>query len=166
MFLCASVFSMRISEFSKTKTSPVGLQKSHNLRAEVITTDADGLSACFESDKTSLYHKLLRHRTIPWYKLPDFCHSTVEAFTYVRPDGTQFFFCTFDGQQLCRNDVLDILDVCLMHSSYQFLHVMPQSFHQGRLSQETLEGEDITSVLFPAGGHLRAMPTKLTHGQI
>ena len=94
MFLCTWAFSMRISEFSKTKTSPVGSQKSHNLWAEVITTDADSLSACFESDKTSLYHKSPRHRTILWYKLPDFCRSTVEAFTYVRSDGAQFFFCT------------------------------------------------------------------------
>ena len=34
-----------------------------------------------------------------------------------------------------------------MHSSYQFLHVMPHSFCQGRLSQEMLEGEDVTLVL-------------------
>ena len=147
MFLCAWAFSMRISEFSETKMSPVGSQKSYNLHAEVITADPDGLSACFELDKMSLYHKSPRHRTIPWHKLPDFCRSTVQAFIYARPPGMQFYFCTFDRQQLRRNDVLDILDVCLMHSSYRFLHVMPHSFHQGRMSQEMLEGEDVTSVL-------------------
>ena len=113
----------------------------------MITTDADSLSACFESDKTSLHHKAQRHRTVPWYKLPEFCHSTVEAFMYARPEGAQYFFCTFDGQQLHQNDILDILDICLMHSSYRFLHVTPHSFCQGHLSQETLEGEDVTSVL-------------------
>ena len=128
MFLCAWAFSMRISEFSMMKTSAIGSQKSHNLRADMITTDADGLSACFESDKMSLYHKVQRHCMVPWYKLPEFCRSMVEAFSYAHPEGAQYFFCTFDGQQLCRNDILDILDVCLMHSSYRFLHVTLHSF--------------------------------------
>ena len=72
------------------------------------------------------------------------------------PPAPSTFFCTFDGQQLRRNDVLDMLDICLMHSSYRFLHVTPHSFRQGRLSQETLEGEDVTSVLVSCRWSLRS----------
>ena len=118
MFLYAWAFLMHILEFSQTRTSPVGSKKLHNLRVEVIDVDADGLSATFESDKTSLYHKSLCHHTIPWHKLPDFCHSTIRAFILDCPTVAQYFFCTADGQQFHRNDVLDLLDVCLMHMTY------------------------------------------------
>ena len=43
-----------------------------------------------------------------------------------------------------------------MHSSYRFLHMTPHSFRQGQLSQEMLEGEDVTSVLVSCRWLLRS----------
>ena len=147
IFISAWAFSMRIGEFSKTQIHMRRSQKSHNLRAGVISTEEDGLSAAFESDKSIVYSKSTRHRTVVWLKLPPFSKSVIDEYIDIRPKKAPNFFCLHNGEPLQHNDILNFLDVCLMKTKFRFLHVTPHSFRQGHLSQELLASKDIATVL-------------------
>ena len=56
------------------------------------------------------------------------------------------FFCAQPGHPLTRNDVLNLLDVCLLQTDWQNLNILPHSFHQGKASQDMLRGIDVASV--------------------
>ena len=141
MFLLAWAFSMRICEFSETKAKQIILSRSHNLRADTVRISNVGVSAAFLSDKSAKFGKHVKHRTVTWDKLPPYAKATIEAYMKPRPDASTFF-CRFDGQPLNRDAVLNLLDACLLHSGWRKLHVIPHSFHQGRVSQKSLEGGD------------------------
>ena len=51
-----------------------------------------------------------------------------------------------DGQEVTRNDFNNMLDVCLLHTSYHFLSVIPHGFHSGGASTVRLEGKNILNI--------------------
>ena len=77
---------MRISEFSETDGKAIlRLKKSHNIRANCVRISDIGLSITFESDKTSKFSGLIKHRMIKWPKLPRMTREVVEEYTRMRP---------------------------------------------------------------------------------
>ena len=149
MFLCAWAFSMRISEFSRTKAKTEVFKHSHNVTSKAILTSTVGLSACFDSDKTSKFDPTVRHRTVRWHKLPDFTKEVVDMYISLRPD-TDHFFCMKDGQELDRNNVLNLLDVCLLMTDWAHLRITPHAFRQGMCSEDTLAELDPNRIRFAA----------------
>ena len=142
VFISSWGFSMHISEFSQTGQGV----KNHNIRSHCIRTSKIGLSITFESDKTSKYGNLIKHRTISWDKLPFNAKDVLEKYQRIRPRPAKYFFCKTDGQPLSRNDVLNWLDICLLQTEWWHLNITPHSFRQGRASEESLKGSDITGI--------------------
>ena len=70
----------------------------------------------------------------------------VKDYTASRPQGAHNFFCKEDGQPLDRNDVLNLLDICLLQTSYKKLKLTPHSFRQERALEETLAGCDFEAL--------------------
>ena len=138
MFLNAWAFSMRISEFSETRSKTLGLKAEHNVCSNVVTTSDIGLSAAFESDKTSKFSTAIRHRTVKWHKLPDYTRAVVDEYIAKRPD-SEFFFTRKDGQPLTHDTVLNLLDVCLLQTEWAHLKITPHCFRQGMCSEDALE---------------------------
>ena len=149
MFLCAYAFSMRISEFSRTTAKNNIFEPSHNITGNSVFTSNIGISACFDSDKTSKFDSAIRHRTVKWYKLPDFTRPVVEMYISLRPKANHFF-CMRDGQELSRGNVLNILDACLLLTDYAHLKVTPHSFRQGMCSEDALAESDPNRIRFVA----------------
>ena len=70
IFTCAWSFSMRVSEYSGSKTSGRNINTSHNIRKNSVRTSRVGLTITFESDKTTKFGKSIKHRTVIWSKIP------------------------------------------------------------------------------------------------
>ena len=49
-------------------------------------------------------------------QLPKFTHSTIEVYTVLCRG--EYFFCSEDGKPLKWNDILDLLEPCLLHTSF------------------------------------------------
>ena len=79
-----------------------------------------------------------------WKKLPDFAKPVMLAYRILRK-GTNFF-SKEDGTALDRNDSLNILEPCLLHTGWCHLVVTPHSFRQGRASTEVNEGVSIEEI--------------------
>ena len=142
VFISSWGFSMRISEFSQTGQG----NKNHNVRSHCVCTSEIGLSITFESDKTSKYGNLIKHRMISWDKLPNNAKDVLETYKKLWPQNAKYFFCKIDGQPLTRNDVINWLDICLLQTEWRKLNITPHSFRQGRASEESLKGSDITDI--------------------
>ena len=142
VFISSWGFSMRISESSEMGQG----NKSHNVRSHCVRMSEIGLSIAFESDKTSKYGNLIKHHTISWDKLPNNAREVLETYKKLRPQNTKYFFCKIDRQPLTRNDVINWLDICLLQTEWRKLNITPHSFRQGRASEESLKGSDITDI--------------------
>ena len=146
MFISAWGFCMRLSEFTNQKSYHRGLQLNYNLKSSAIRIAHTGLSAAFESDKTSTKGGPIKHRTVAWSNLPQGAQQIMEDYNSAHPDGS-WFFCKNDGRALTRNDILNLLEPCLLHSDWKFLRVTPHSFRQGRPSVEPMEGTPIDDLM-------------------
>ena len=69
----------------------------------------------------------------------------LEDYKDIRPQAFHFFV-KMDTQQVTCNDFINFLDVCLRHTSYQFLAIMLHGFHARGASMAQLEGEDILNI--------------------
>ena len=74
-------------------------------------------------------------------QLPKFTHSTIEVYTVLCRG--EYFFCSEDGKTLKWNDILDLLEPCLLHTFFIHFSITPHCFCQGWASQESLEGVSI-----------------------
>ena len=147
MFVCAWAFAMRIGEYSDVRVWCKPTQKfdlGHNVRWQAIRLSDIGITCKFISDKTARSGDPIKHRTVPWSKLPPFARSVVEAYNIMR-EGDRFF-CLEDGRPLDRNAVLNILEPCLAMTRWFPLHITPHCFRQGRSSVEVSEGSHISDV--------------------
>ena len=119
---------------------------THNLHAKAIRISARCLSCVFQSDKTSKFTRAIRHRQVPWSKLPLNSNEIVDAYIAARPPA-QTYLCKEDVQPLSRTDVLNMIDVYVLQTDWGNLHVMPHGFfRQGCYSKEGLAGIDISTI--------------------
>ena len=146
MFICTWAFGMRVSEYSRKKPNRACRVPSHNVRENSIRTSEFGLSIVFHSDKTSQFNNAVKHRTLQWAKLPDCTRAAVERYSEIRPHGAPTFFCHFDGKELTRSEVLNLLHVCLLSTEWRHLNITPHSFHQGYASERLLVGDNIGDI--------------------
>ena len=140
---------MRISEYSSVavwKKPTDKSDKSHNIRYYAIWVSKRGQSVKFISDKTAKTGDPIKHRTILWRRLPDFAKGLMRCYEILRKGAN--YFCTEDGQLLDRNAVLNLMEPCLLHTSWCHLAVMPHSWHQGRASMEFNEGRPINDIKY------------------
>ena len=139
-------FCMRLSEFADKKSYCRELMLNYNLKSACIRIADTGFSAAFESDKTSTRGDPVKHHTVLWEHLLAGAKTIIEDYAAIRPDST-WFFCKNDSRALTRNDVLNLLDWCLLQTEWRFLRITPHSFRQGRPSQEPLEGANIDDLM-------------------
>ena len=118
----------------------------YNLKSSCIRIANSGFSAAFKSDKTSTKGDPIKHCMVLWENLPSGAKSIIEDYDASRPDST-WFFCKNDGRALTCNDVLNLLDSCLLQTKWRFLKITPHSFRQGWPSQEPLEGANINNLM-------------------
>ena len=147
LFICAWAFSMRICEYSAVRVWRRPTQKfnmAHNIRFTAIRTSTIGITCRFLSDKTSKAGDPIKHRMVPWSKLPPYAQGAISAYELMRQG--QNYFCMEDGRELDRNAMLNLLEPCLLMMSWSRLSITPHSFHQGRVSQEVFENEHIEDV--------------------
>ena len=149
LFICAWAFSMRISEYSSVSLwkKPTDKEdKSHNIRYYAIRVSSHGLSVRFISDKTAKAGDPIKHRTISWKLLPDFAKGVMKCYEILRKGPT--YFCMEDGQPLDRNAVLNLMEPCLLHTSWCHLAMTAHSWRQGRASTEFNEGRPINDIKY------------------
>ena len=80
-----------------------------------------------------------------WSFLPTGARRILEDYKEIRPQAFHFFV-RMDGHQVTCNKFINMLDVCLMHTTYRFLAVVPHRFRAGGASTARLDGEDILSI--------------------
>ena len=119
-------------------------KEEHNVHFSTIRPCKLGLTARFISNKMSTAGDPIKHRTVLWSKLPEFARLTVEVYTFLHKG--EYFFCNEDGQPLTRNNVLDLLEPCLLHTSFIHLNLMLHCFRQGHVSQGLLEDMSISDL--------------------
>ena len=146
LFLCTWGFTMRISEYSKTTQKGAKGAVSHNVQSNSIRTSDIGLSIAFHSDKTFKFSHSIKHRTVTWGKLLTNARSVIEEYISLRPQGAHTFFCKFDGRELLRSDVLNLLNVCILGMDWHHLKISPHSFRLGFTSESLLAGESVSEI--------------------
>ena len=85
------------------------------------------------------------HHLVRWSFLPTGACLIMEDYKEIHLQAFHFFV-KMDGQQVTRNDFINMLDLCLLHTMYRFLSVVPHSFHAGGASMAQLEGENILNI--------------------
>ena len=55
-----------------------------------------------------------------------------------------------DGQELDRDNVLNLLDICLLMTDWAHLWITPHAFSQGMCSEDTLAELDLNRICFEA----------------
>ena len=90
----------------------------------------------------------MNHRFIDWKGLPPLCQTVLEAYDEARLKGAPSFICKEDGRPLLRNDMLDLYDICLLHTSWRHLYLVPHAFRLGGATNARLEGKAIEEILF------------------
>ena len=142
LFLAAWAGYMRISEYSRTSGKH---GNKHNLRGFGLLTSPAGLSFNFHSDKTSRSSQN-KHRFVSWRGLPKFARAAFADYNRLRPRQAYNYFCREDGIELTRSYVLNLLDSCLLLTSYKHLHVTPHCFRLGAASHDRLIGLNMRDI--------------------
>ena len=142
LFLAAWAGYMRISEYSRTSGKH---GNRHNLRGFGLLTSPAGLSFNFHSDKTSRSSQN-KHRFVSWRGLPKFARQAFADYNRLRPRQAYNYFCREDGIELTRSYVLNLLDSCLLLTSYKHLHVTPHCFRLGAASHDRLIGLNMRDI--------------------
>ena len=146
LFICTWAFAMRISEYSQTRSKSTRRMGSHNIRSNSIRTSSIGVSIVFHSDKTATFAQAVKHCTVKWECLPDIARAAIEEYISLRPQGAGTFFCNYEGSELRRHDVLNLLHMCLLGSDWRHLNITPHSFRQGYALEALLVGESISEI--------------------
>ena len=140
IFICAWAFSMHIYDYCNVqvwKKPTDKFEENHNLFYSAIKIMRKGLTACFVSDKTSKAGDPIKRRLVFWKKLPEFVRSTMWSYSIL---------CKGSNQPLDYNDILNLLEPCLLHTSWCPLALTPHSFHQRRASTEVNKGVSIEEI--------------------
>ena len=72
----------------------------------------------------------------------------LEEYDAQRPWEADYFFVREDGTPLAREDFVNLFELCLLHTRWCFLHVMPHALRVGGASNARLEGATIFDVQF------------------
>ena len=144
VFLAAWGGYMRVSEYSRTSDKD---GNKHNLKEDALITSPAGLSITFRSDKTSKAADPYKHRFVSWKSLPSGARQAFQQYDKLRPKKAINYFCREDGVELTRNSVLNLLDTCLLLTSFSRLTVTPHCFRLGAASHDWLQGLSITDIL-------------------
>ena len=143
LFIAAWGGYMRISEYSRTSAKS---GNQHNIRRNALVTSSSGISLTFHSDKTSHANDPMKHRFIPWRRLPRRARRVFRQYDILRPKLAYNYFCREDGVKLTRSYVVNLLDACLMLTTYRNLSITPHSFRLGAASHDRARGLSITEV--------------------
>ena len=144
VFLAAWGGYMWVSEYSRTSGKD---GNKHNLKEDALITSPAGLSITFRSDKTSKASDPYKHRFVSWKSLPSGARQAFQQYDKLRSKKTINYFCREDGVELTRNSVLNLLDTCLLLTSFSQLTVTPHCFRLGAASHDRLHGLSITDIL-------------------
>ena len=135
---------MRVSEYTSARKD----RNDHNIVHDAFHILDEGFGVSFWSDKTSHLDPTPKHRTIPWGFLPDFARSLMEEYRDARPREARYYFVHEDGQPLDYTEFVDLLQTCLLHTSYRMLHVGPHGLRIGGASSARLAGVNILQVRY------------------
>ena len=117
LFICAWAFSMHICKYSTVSVfrKPMdNFNKAHNIRYHTICMPCAGLPVRFISDKTAKIGDPIKHHTISWKLLPEFAKGVMNCYEILRKGKN--YFCIEDRQALDRNDILNLMEPCLLHT--------------------------------------------------
>ena len=113
---------MRVSEYSKTSAKD---GNKHNLKEDTLITLPTGLSITFRSDKTSKATDPYKYRFVSWKSLPSGARQAFQQYDKLRPKKAINHFCRKDEVELTRNTVPNLLDTCLLLTSFSQLTMTP-----------------------------------------
>ena len=140
VFLLAWGVFMHISEYSRTYAKAVN---KHNIREKGILLLDNRASVNFISDMVAKGKDPPKHRLVEWSFLPEYAKSFIEDYNEARPQGAENYFCRQSGEPLTRTDILNLLEPCLLNTTWCFLSVPPHSFRLGVASVDRVHGIDI-----------------------
>ena len=145
IFICMFAGFMRCWEYTEVK----GNWPNHNLLENAIICTDDKLGISFWSDKCS-YNDPMVDAMVDWKFLPDRAKVMLQQYMAMKPKNLGYFFVKEDGQPLSREYFTNLLDVCILHTPWRFLHCMPHCFHAGGVSFTCLDGKSrsITDVKY------------------
>ena len=141
IFICTFAGFMRCWEYTEAK----GNQPNHNLLDHAIICTDDKLGISFWLDKCS-YNDQMVDPMVDWKFLPDGAKVMLQQYMAMKPKNSGYFFAKEDGQPLSWEYFTNLLDVCILHTPWRFLHCMPHCFHARGISSTCLDGKSITDV--------------------
>ena len=124
LFVVAFAGCMRICEYSYTRPG----KPDHNIWHDSVTTCESTLNVTYRSDKVTKKNSAVLHFSYPWTFLPPGAMKIVDDYISIRPPESKYFFCQEDGKALNRDFVTDILNLCVLQTSYRNLTILPHSF--------------------------------------
>ena len=74
--------------------------------------------------------------------------ALMEEYRDARPREARYYFVHEDGQPLDYTEFVDLLQTCLLHTSYRMLHVGPHGLRIGGASLARLAGVNILQVRY------------------
>ena len=113
----------------------------------------DGVGLTFYTDKISVVNEQPKYRMISWSFLPAGAQQMLEEYDAQRPREADYFFVREDGTPLAREDFVNLFELCLLHTRWRFLHVVPHALRVGGASNARLEGATIFDVQFAGRWH-------------
>ena len=108
----------------------------------------DGVGLTFYTDKISVVNEQPKYRMISWSFLPAGAQQMLEEYDAQRPREADYFFVREDSTPLVREDFVSLFELCLLHTRWRFLHIMPHALCVGGASNAWLEGATIFYVQF------------------
>ena len=106
-----------------------------------------GLSITFRSDKTSKATDPYKYRFVSWKSLPSGARQAFQQYDKLRPKKAINYFCREDEVELTRNTVPNLLDTCLLLTSFSQLTMTPHCFRLEAASHNRLKGLSIVEIL-------------------
>ena len=142
LFLVAWGAFMRVCEYTSARSG----RKDHNIYAQSVEVTDLGCGVTFLSDKVSKDDPTPKYRFIDWPFLPPFVKQAISLYSSLRPKGAKHFFVREDGRPLTRDDMVDALDLCVLHSPFWRMKYMSHAFRIGGASQARLAGVNILQI--------------------
>ena len=144
IFICAFAGFMHCCKYTEVK----GDWPNHNLLDHSIICTEDKLGISFWSDKCKYNDPMVKHRMVDWDFLLDGARAMLLQYMAIKSKNSGYFFVKEDRQTLLQEYFTNILDLCILHTPWRFLHCMPHCFHAREVSLARLNGESITDIEF------------------
>ena len=142
LFLVAWGAFMRVGEYTQAREG----RKDHNIYEQSVVVTDLGCGVTFLSDKVSADDPTPKYRFIDWPFLPSFAKEAIQRYSDLRPKGAKHFFVHEDGRPLTRDDVVNAIDICVLHSPYWRMRYVSHGFRIGGASQARLAGVNILQI--------------------